>query len=51
MPFHLDSNCLRDELNARMRNLIRFKKYFKSSMNSFVELTLTVNIVLKPIHN
>ena len=46
MPFHLDSNCLWDELNARMHNLNHFQKYFKSLMNSFVELTLTVNIVL-----
>ena len=46
MLFHLDSNRLWDELNARMRNLIHFQKYFKSLMNSFVELTSTVNIVL-----
>ena len=46
MPFQLDSNRLWDELNVRMRNLIHLKNYFKSLMNSFVELTLTVNIVL-----
>ena len=51
MPFHFDGNRLWDELNVHMCNLIHFQKYIKSLINSFVELTLIVNIVLQLIHN
>ena len=45
MPFHLYSNHLWDELNAHMRDLIHIK-IVQMPNKFFVELTLTVNIVL-----